>query len=402
MEKYLELISKLIYEQNIKRIVFSNCRDKRNPVKRVAVRPILIRNIINYQCEFHTVNKVIHKNFNEDEFIVESGRLIDEEYKQVNIFTDSIEYQVFAGSRNSVSIKNLEIDKASQSSHSINARISKNIMSHDNKKNLILPEGIPYDFLVFLGVMREDGSVNKSHYNKFRQINRFLEIVDEVVSSLPKDKKLTIVDFGCGKAYLTFALYYYLHIKKGHDVQIVGLDLKEDVIEFCNQTAVALDYKELSFKLGDIADFSEFQQVDMVVTLHACDTATDFALIKAVKWNASVILSVPCCQHELFDQVKNKSNEALLKYGILKERFSSILTDGLRGLKLEEFGYDVKMLEFTSLTHTAKNLMIRGVRDATISNSDSKLIASSVKAKDQFDQLVEFWHVNPTIRKLTR
>ncbi|MEI8215896.1 MAG: SAM-dependent methyltransferase [Eubacteriales bacterium] len=402
MEKYLELIGKLIYEQNINRIVFSNCRNKSNPVKRVAVRPILIKNIVNYQCEFHTTNKVIHKNFNGDDFILESSRLIDDEYKQVNIFTESIEYQVFAGSRNSASIKQVKIDKAGQSPHSISARISKNIMSHDNKKNLILAEGVPCDFLVLLGVMREDGSVNKSHYNKFRQINRFLEIVDEVVSSLPKEKQLTIVDFGCGKAYLTFALYYYLCVKKGYDVEIVGLDLKEDVIEFCNKTAVSLKYTDLSFKLGDIADFSEFQEVDMVVTLHACDTATDFALIKAVKWNASVILSVPCCQHELFDQVKNTYNESLLKYGILKERFSSILTDGLRGLKLEEFGYDVKMLEFTSLTHTAKNIMIRGVRDNSKSDSNSKLIASSAKAKIQFDQLVEFWNVNPTISKMTR
>ena len=394
MEKYTNLINSLIENKSIERIVFSNSRVKSSSVIRVNIRPILIKNVLLYQLEYHSVNKVFHKNLNDAEFLDEAKRLIEFDFKQANIFTEELEYQVFAGSLNAVKIKKIVSDKTKHSIHSISAKLAKSTLSHNQEKNHILPENEPCDFLVHLGVMREDGSVNKSFYNKFRQINRFLEIVEDVVSELPKDRKLTIVDFGCGKAYLTFALYYYLYIKNNYDVEIVGLDLKEDVIEFCNKTAQELKYTNLKFQLGDIAKFEEFEKVDMVVTLHACDIATDFALIKAVKWDASIILSVPCCQHELYNQLNNPSNDALLKYGILKERFASILTDGLRGLKLEEFGYNVTMIEFTSLTHTAKNIMIRGVKNISADNSG--------KAKSDFDDLVKFWNVKPTIGTLSR
>lgn len=394
MEKYINLINSLIESKNIERIVFSNARVKSNAISRVNIRPIIIKGVLLYQLEYHSSNKVFHKNLNDIEFIDESKRLIEFAFKQANIFTDDVEYQVFAGSLNAVKIKKLVSDKTSLSEHSISSKLAKSTLSHNQWKNHILPENEPCDFLVHLGVMRDDGSVNKSFYNKFRQINRFLEIVEDVVSELPKDRKLTIVDFGCGKAYLTFALYYYLCIKNNYDVQIVGLDLKDDVIEFCNKTAKELKYANLKFQLGDIAKFDEFEKVDMVVTLHACDTATDFALIKAVKWDASIILSVPCCQHELYNQVNNSSNESLLKYGILKERFASILTDGLRSLKLEEFGYNVTMIEFISLTHTAKNIMIRGIK--------SKSADTSSKSKSEFDGLVKFWNVKPTIATLVR
>jgi hypothetical protein len=394
MEKYINLINSLIENKDIERIVFSNSRVKSNSFIRVNVRPILIKNSFLYQLEYHSSNKVFHKNLNNIEFLDESKRLIEFDFKQANIFTNEIEYQVFAGSLNSVKIKKLVTDRSKHSAHSISSKLSNSTLSHNQGKNHILPEDEPCDFLVHLGVMREDGSVNKSFYNKFRQINRFLEIVEDVVSELPKDRKLTIVDFGCGKAYLTFALYYYLYIKNNYDVEIVGLDLKEDVIEFCNKTAKELKYSNLKFQLGDIAKFDEFEKVDMVVTLHACDTATDFALIKAVKWDASIILSVPCCQHELYNQINNPSNESLLKYGILKERFTSILTDGLRGLKLEEFGYNVTMIEFTSLTHTAKNIMIRGVK--------SRSAETSAQSKSDFNDLVKYWNVKPTIATLVR
>jgi len=217
--------------------------------------------------------------------------------------------------------------------------------------------------------MDQSGNVHKKHYGKFRQINRYLEIVDDCMDTLVNntnssgkmqastpDKPLKIIDFGCGKAYLTFALYYYLCILNNYKAQIIGLDLKKDVIEFCSKVAADLKYEGLSFEYGDIADYSD-DGADMVVTLHACDTATDYALRNAVAWHSRVILSVPCCQHELFSQIKNDLLQPVLKHGILKDRFTEILTDGIRGLKLEACGYDVSMIEFTSLEHTARNIM---------------------------------------------
>ena len=216
-------------------------------------------------------------------------------------------------------------------------------------------------FLQDLGVMTAEGKIVKSHFDKFRQINRFLEFIEDILPRLDKTKELTILDFGCGKSYLTFAMYYYLHELKNYDVNIIGLDLKEDVIRTCNQLSEKYDYEKLHFYQGDIASYQGVTKVDMVVTLHACDTATDFALAKAVKWEASVILSVPCCQHELNGQIENKILEPVLSYGILKERMAAILTDGLRAQMLEQAGYETQVLEFIDMEHTPKNLLIRGV-----------------------------------------
>lgn len=217
--------------------------------------------------------------------------------------------------------------------------------------------------------------------------------MEDVFPYLPKDKTLKIIDFGCGKAYLTFAIYHYLKILKNRDVEIIGLDLKQDVIGFCNKVAADLHYEELKFLMGDIADYTN-DNADMVVTLHACDTATDYALMNAVHWNTKVILSVPCCQHELFDQIKNDIHQPMLKHGILKDRLTEYLTDGLRGLKLEAKGYEVAMIEFTSLEHTARNIMIKAVKVAS-SNSDK-----SKKAQAEYESLRDFYHVSPTIDTL--
>ena len=250
--------------------------------------------------------------------------------------------------------------------------------------------------------MSPEGKVFQKHYSKFRQINRFLEIADDSFRDLPSQGTLRIIDFGCGKSYLTFALYYYLRVLKNRDVAIVGLDLKKDVIEFCNKTAPELGYDELTFLTGDIADY-ESTEADMVVTLHACDTATDYALINAVKWHSRVILSVPCCQHELFSQIKEPVNDSYLKYGILKDKFTEILTDGLRGLKLESAGYQVNMIEFTSLEHTARNVMIKAVLPdpATLTEKQlQKQKAVKEKASQEYEALKNMYHVHPTIDQL--
>lgn len=252
------------------------------------------------------------------------------------------------------------------------------VLSHNKTKNYIIPDGVPCDFLIELGVMGRDGKVFPRAYSKFRQINRYLEIVDDVFEYLPSGRTLRIIDFGCGKAYLTFALYHYLKKIKDRDVEIIGLDLKEDVIEFCSGVAKRLGYHELKFLMGDIADYTS-DHADMVVTLHACDTATDHALINAVKWGTRVILSVPCCQHELFGQLKNELHQPILKYGILKDRLTEYLTDGLRGLKLESCGYDVAMIEFTGLEHTARNIMIKAVK-AEPKSSDKRTAQANARA----------------------
>lgn len=266
-------------------------------------------------------------------------------------------------------------------------------LEHNKTKNYVIPDGEPCDFLIRLGVMTKDNQVVKKHYSKFRQINRYLEIVEDVFPYLPKDKTLKIIDFGCGKAYLTFAIYYYLKILKNRNVEIIGLDLKKDVIEFCNKVAEDLDYQGLKFLMGDIADYTN-DHADMVVTLHACDTATDYALINSVKWNTKVILSVPCCQHELFSQIDNDIHEPMLKHGILKDRLTEYLTDGLRGLKLEASGYDVSMIEFTSLEHTGKNILIKAIKDEKIDKKKTE------KALREYEALRDFYKVKPTIEKL--
>ena len=235
-------------------------------------------------------------------------------------------------------------------------------MNHNRKKQYILEEGTMVPFLRDLGVMTEEGKIVRTKFDKFRQINRFLEFIEDILPALSREREVTILDFGCGKSYLTFAMYYYLKELKKYDVHIIGLDLKEDVIRKCNGLAEKYGYEKLHFLCGDIAEYEGVQKVDMVVTLHACDKATDYALAKAVEWDAQVILSVPCCQHELNDQIQNKLLSPVLKYGLLKERMSALLTDGIRAELLESKGYSTQILEFIDMEHTPKNLLIRAVK----------------------------------------
>ena len=235
-------------------------------------------------------------------------------------------------------------------------------LEHNRRKKYILEADQPIPFLVDLGVMSQSGKIIHSKYDKFRQMNRYLEFIEDILPRLPKDREVTIIDFGCGKSYLTFAMYYYLREQKAYDVNIIGLDLKTDVIRHCNELAEKYQFEKLHFYQGDIASYEGVDHVDMVVTLHACDTATDFALAKAVGWGAEVILSVPCCQHEVNKQIKNEMLSPVLKYGILKERMAALVTDGLRGQMLEDMGYKVDILEFIDMEHTPKNLLIRAVK----------------------------------------
>lgn len=266
-------------------------------------------------------------------------------------------------------------------------------MSHDRSKRYILREGEPVDFLVSLGVQTPQGRIVKAKYDKFRQINRYLEFIEDILEKLPADRTIRIVDFGCGKSYLTFGMYYYLNRLQGRDIRVTGLDLKADVIDRCGQLAKELHYDGLCFRQGDISDYQGGEKVDMVVSLHACDKATDYALEKAVKWGADVILAVPCCQHELNRQIRCEELGPVLKYGLIKERIAALVTDALRAGLLEQSGYDTQILEFIDMEHTPKNILIRAVYQGQ-NPKQNKRNAEKLK------ELLQFWTVNPTLVKL--
>jgi SAM-dependent methyltransferase len=279
-------------------------------------------------------------------------------------------------------------------------------LNHNREESYVLAEGTPVPFLQDLGIMTGDGKIAKAKYDKYKQINRFLEFIEDILPSLDKNRELTIIDFGCGKSYLTFAMYYYLKELKGYDIQVIGLDLKKDVIEHCNQLAKRYQYDKLNFLVGDIASYNGVDKVDMVVSLHACDTATDYALFKAIRWNAEVILSVPCCQHELNNQIKNEVLNPILHYGIIKERIAALATDALRAELLEAAGYKTQILEFIDMEHTPKNLLIRGVKKANKSdniNNDKRkpeILELSHEKMIGYENSRKFLNVEPTLYQL--
>ena len=368
------------------RVILSNPSSKDGVIK-ICARPILKNKSLLFQIEEYTKTQVFHKNLTAgDASSYLTGKLSSDtssqtaSFKNALVETQSFTANVLVSKKGTITIKKKMNNSAKQ------PKIS---LSHNRKKKYILEEGIPVPFLIDLGVMTQNGSIVNAHYDKFRQINRFLEYIEDILPSLPTGRELRILDFGCGKSYLTFAIYYYLKVLKGYPVRITGLDLKEDVIRHCNELAVKYGYDKLEFLCGDIAYYDGCSQVDMVVTLHACDTATDYALAKAVGWGAKVILSVPCCQHELNKQMKNDLLSPVLHYGILKERMAALMTDGLRAQILEANGYRTQILEFIDMAHTPKNLLIRAVYNGHCADN-----------KAQIDELLAAFDVNPTLYRL--
>jgi SAM-dependent methyltransferase len=350
--EWLDFLEEIVTEESLVQASFSAPRRKDNDTPRkLTVRPVQLKNGLYYQFERHLLNKVFHENVPAEQ-VKEHLQLTMEQYKQALFKTSDTDIQVLVNKKGQLSLL-----ARSQETKRVAAP-----QQHNRNKTYVLPDGEPVPFLISLGVMTPEGRVIKAKYDKFRQINRFLEMVSDVIPNLPRDKQLTIVDFGCGKSYLTFALYHLLAIKERLSVRIIGLDLKQDVIETCSKLALELGWDNLNFSVGDIAKFEGHTSVDMVVTLHACDTATDAALLKAIGWKASVILSVPCCQHELFRQISQPILKPLLKHGILKERFSALVTDAIRANLLELAGYRTQLLEFIDLEHTPKNILIRAVK----------------------------------------
>ena len=350
---------------------------------RLRVRPVMLRDRLLFQLESFRGNQVFHRNLTEEE----AGEAVLEamaDFRQLSVKTRRFEAEAMVSKKGKVTVRRRESAPAPLRNVPDALR-----MAHNRKKKYILEEGKPVPFLIDLGVQTEDGRTVKSRYDKFRQINRFLEFIADIMPILPKDRCVRIIDFGCGKSYLTFAMYYYLHELCGLDIRVTGLDLKADVIRRCSALAEKYGYRKLDFLQGDIADFEGTDSVDMVVTLHACDTATDFALYKAVKWNAAVILSVPCCQHEVNRQIRNEVLEPALKYGLIRERLSALVTDSVRAGLLEEQGYETQILEFIDMEHTPKNILIRAVK-----RKDEERQRSGVR------EMTEFLHVNTCLQRL--
>ena len=374
-----ELLEQCI-QKNLIDLTISGLKKKNEelPVK-IKVRPVAMKDKIEYQVSEFIGRKVFHKNYKKDELKKKITDWMQEDYKQAQFTMTDATAQILSG-KHSQTVKYKKCKEV---------RVQRDL-SHNRTKRYILPEGTPVGFLIDLGVMTKEGKIVRQKYDKYRQINRFLEFVEDILPQLSKEREQTIIDFGCGKSYLTFAMYYYLKELKGYDIRIIGLDLKEDVIAHCNELKDKYGYGKLSFLVGDIASYTDVDAVDMVVTLHACDTATDYALAKAVQWGTKVILSVPCCQHEANRMMENELLQPVLQYGILKERMAAIMTDAVRANLLTAKGYDTQILEFIDMEHTPKNLLIRAV----YTGKDSENAAEALK------NMEEALHLNLTLNKL--
>ncbi|MDQ3066182.1 MAG: SAM-dependent methyltransferase [Actinomycetota bacterium] len=366
-----ELLTRLFDEPSLTRAVLSKPRSQELPAK-VTVDPVDLRGQPAFRFTTHLADRTTHENLDGDEARERLGLLLAD-YGQGLLQTPEADWQVLG-----------EKVLRRPPTRPVASR------EHDRRKHYLLEEGTPVPFLVDLGVMTPDGKVRKQSYDKFRQVNRFLELVDDVVPSLKREGRLRIVDFGCGKSYLTFAVHHLLTELRGREVEIVGLDVKEDVIAACSALAERSGATGLRFERGEIAGFDAAGEVDLVISLHACDTATDDALAQAVRWRADAILAVPCCQKEAYRQIESSVLAPLLRHGLAKERFAALVTDTLRAQLLELHGYRAQLVEFISLEHTAKNVLIRAVKGS----------AAGAESRRAYEELRDSLNLEPTLERL--
>ncbi len=368
------------FRQEIVRVVISNLKKGTEcEYSKVTIKPYNSSKGIMYQFEYTVKNQVKHRNVEEYNLVDEIGLLLENYFTQCMIYGTESDYHI-----------NCYGDKVKAKTMAATKKIA--IGGHNKKKRYILNEDEHIDFLVYLGVMTKDGKVVNSKYNKFRQINKYLELIKPSIDMLPKDRPLKIVDFGCGKAYLTFALYYYVVKILNMQAEITSLDLKEEVIDYCNKVARELGYDSLEFQKGNIKDYSRTQDVDMVIMLHACDNATDEGIVQSLKFNAKIIIAVPCCQHEFFRQIENENLEPILQFGILKDRMTALATDSLRAQILKALGFDVTVMEFIETEHTPKNLAIRAIRDGGFNKTEY----------EKYEKFRDFLDLDPYIERRMR
>ena len=347
MNEFITLLNDSLQNNTFIRCIWSNPRTK-DLYQKIVVKPVLIKEELMLQFSKTKDNKEYHENVKPTELITKIEETCSG-YKQIQLYTSTNDYQCLVNKKGHAHIKKL----------APTLKLPTNL-SHNRQKQYLLDSPSSHDFLKALGLMDEKGHIKPSKYDKYKQINRYLEFVADCMGALDSDP-IRIIDFGCGKSYLTFALYHYLTVILNRNVEVVGLDLKADVIAFCESLAQKLGYTHLHFQVGDIGTYTTDQPIDMVVSLHACNTATDAALEKAVGWEAKVILAVPCCHHEAYTQIQNDTLGCVLKHGILKERIAALVTDGLRAQLLESCGYDVTVMEFIDMAHTPKNILIKAI-----------------------------------------
>ncbi len=368
-----------IFESDVQKVVISKPASKQSEYKKITV--VLMPKY--FQIAKYTDKQVFHENIQPDKIAERCLEIIEDDFQQVNAWAAGKEFSLTISKKKKLFFKEKKVSE--DTTNSVNA--------HNRQKQYILPEGQVIEPLVDMGIFTKEGKVVQSMYDKYKQINRIIELIDDSIRQ-HNYKKLNIIDFGCGKSYLTFIVYYYLTVIKSIDATIIGLDLKKDVIEKCNKAAEKYGYSNLRFELGDINGFKCPFDVDMVITLHACDTATDYALYNAITWNAKMIFSVPCCQHELNKQISTDSLSLLTRYGIIQERFAALLTDSIRANLLEYCGYKTQLLEFIDFTHTPKNLLIRAVLKQSQTQTTKDKAINEVKA------VMKEFNVKPTLYNL--
>lgn len=364
-------------------MVISGARGGGDFIK-IKVRPVMIRDSLYFQVSRYTDKQVFHENMTAEDALETLSGWILHDFRQPQIRMQDEMVTVLVSKKGKATVKSKKA-----------ACIETQNLEHNRKKQYIIEEGTAVPFMIDLGVMTESGKIIRTRYDKYRQINRFLEFIEDILPELPTDRTVHIIDFGCGKSYLTFAMYYYLKVLKHYDIRITGLDLKQKVIEDCQALADRYGYDGLQFLCGDIADYNGTDEVDMVVTLHACDTATDYALYKAVKWHASVILSVPCCQHELNRKMQCETLSGAFQYGLIKERTAALMTDAMRGQLLEMKGYKTQLLEFIDMEHTPKNILIRGVKSKGLLPK-----AARKQQMENYQKCRDFFGAELTLEKL--
>ena len=364
-------------------MVISGARGGGDFIK-IKVRPVMIRDSLYFQVSRYTDKQVFHENMTAEDALETLSGWILHDFRQAQIRMQDEMVTVLVSKKGKATVKSKKA-----------ACIETQNLEHNRKKQYIIEEGTAVPFMIDLGVMTESGKIIRTRYDKYRQINRFLEFIEDILPELPTDRTVHIIDFGCGKSYLTFAMYYYLKVLKHYDIRITGLDLKQKVIEDCQALADRYGYDGLQFLCGDIADYNGTDEVDMDVTLHACDTATDYALYKAVKWHASVILSVPCCQHELNRKMQCETLSGAFQYGLIKERTAALMTDAMRGQLLEMKGYKTQLLEFIDMENTPKNILIRGVKSKGLLPK-----AARKQQMENYQKCRDFFGAELTLEKL--